>query len=151
MTVRRDPVAEVVVDRKAVLRFRFRRHQLDADAGRFINGTAVTMLDYGVQDTGPDGAAWALVLRGAHNSVLEDLVFAWTLRGAPHAYRRSDVPAVAVATAPFSESDAAKRIFDAAKPLKAAGIPALDALQRLPATCGTSSTSRLPRVTRRRD
>lgn len=32
------------------------------------------------------------------------------------------------ATAPYDEADAAKRIFDAAKPLKAAGIPVLDAL-----------------------
>lgn len=63
--------------------------------------------------------------------MLDDLVIAWTLRGAPHAYRRPDVSAVAVASAPFSESDAAKRIFDAAKPLKAAGIPALEALRRI--------------------
>jgi hypothetical protein len=35
---------------------------------------------------------------------------------------------VAAATAPFSDADAAKRIFDAARPLKAAGIPILTAL-----------------------
>ena len=48
---------------------------------------------------------------------------AWTLRGAPHAYRRSEAAAVAAAVAPWSEADAAKRIFDASKPLRDAGIP----------------------------
>ncbi len=132
MTAARPATGEPVeVDRRAVLRFRFRRQQLDADAGSFPDAAAMAVLDYGVQDTGPDGAAWALLVRGARTSVLDDIVIAWTLRGAPHAYRRSDVSAVAVATAPFSESDAARRIFDAAKPLKAAGIPALDALRTI--------------------
>jgi hypothetical protein len=36
-----------------------------------------------------------------------------------------------VATAPLSEVDASKRIFDAVKPLRAAGIPALEALRTL--------------------
>ena len=110
--------------------FRFRRHQLDrepADAGAERDAE---LLDYGVQDTGPDGAAWALAIRGA-GPPLEDLVYAWTIRGAPHAYRRADVAAVAVATAPLSEADAGKRIFDANKPLKAAGIPALEALRTI--------------------
>ena len=58
----------------------------------------------------------------------EDLVYAWTLRGAPHAYRRTNAAAVAAAVAPLSEADAAKRVFDASKPLKDAGIPVIDAL-----------------------
>ena len=114
----------------AVRRFRFRRHQLDRDTDDGGKGGDVALLDYGVQDTGPDGAAWALAIRGGRASAA-DLVYAWTLRGAPHAYRRGDVEAVAVATAPLSEADAGKRIFDANKPLKAAGIPALDALRTL--------------------
>ena len=55
-------------------------------------------------------------------------MLAWTLRGAPHVYRRSEAAGVAAAVAPWSEADAAKRIFDAAKPLREAGIPVLDAL-----------------------
>jgi hypothetical protein len=58
---------------------------------------------------------------------------AWTLRGAPHVYRRAQAGQVAAATAPFSEADARKRVFDASKPLKAAGIPVLDALDEIAA------------------
>lgn len=85
------------------------------------------VLDLGVQDTGPDGARWALEIRGARIDPV-DLVLAWTLRGAPHAYRRAEAAGVAAATAPLDEADAAKRVFDASRPLKKAGIPVLDAL-----------------------
>ena len=80
------------------------------------------ILDLGVQDTGPDGprGRWR---SAARRSPADDLVYAWTLRGAPHAYRRSEAAAVAAAVAPLSEADAAKRVFDASKPLKDAGIP----------------------------
>lgn len=113
--------------RAQVLAFRLRRHQLDAPAA----DGSVDLLDLGVQDTGTDGSAWALALRGhplVDGGLGPDLALAWTLRGAPHAYRRADLAQVAAATAPYSEADAAKRIFDASKPLKAAGIAVLDAL-----------------------
>lgn len=121
----------LTVGRAAVLRHRFRRHQLDRAAGSATSPTDVDVLDLGVQDTGGDGAPWALALRGAPPATAGDLLYAWTLRGAPHAYRRADVDAVAVATAPLSEADAAKRIFDANRPLKAADIPPLTALRRI--------------------
>ncbi|MET0459985.1 MAG: winged helix DNA-binding domain-containing protein [Ilumatobacteraceae bacterium] len=117
------------VDRRDVLRFRFRRHQLDRPADATSDATDVDVLDMGVQDTGPDGAAWALHARGAPADDDRSLVLAWTLRGAPHAYRRKDIKAVAVATAPYSDADAAKRIYDASKPLREAGIDPLDALR----------------------
>ncbi|HEY3261153.1 MAG TPA: crosslink repair DNA glycosylase YcaQ family protein, partial [Pseudonocardiaceae bacterium] len=53
--------------------------------------------------------------------------------GAPHLYRRADVGTVAAAVEPFSDADAGKRIFDAAKPLKAAGIGNLAALDEVAA------------------
>ena len=93
-----------------VLRFRVRAQELQRDDG----GSDEAVLDLGVQDTGPDGAAWALAVRGASVPV-EDLALAWTLRGAPHFYRRAEIAAVAAATAPWSDTDAAKRIFDAAE------------------------------------
>lgn len=64
-----------------------------------------------------------------------DLTTVWTIRGAPHLYRRADLPVVAKAVEPFSDADAdaGKRIYDAAKPLKAAGITNLDALESVAA------------------
>jgi hypothetical protein len=112
-----------------VLGARIRAQQLDRSAGS-TDDTAV--LDIGVQDTGPDGGLWALALRGVRPEPGE-LSTVWTIRGAPHLYRRADLPAVAAATAPFSEADAAKRVFDASKPLKAAGIPVLTALDTVAA------------------
>ena len=119
--------------RADVLGARVRAQQLDRPAGTLAD-TAV--LDLGVQDTGPDGGLWALAMRGVDVAALDDdaLATVWTLRGAPHLYRRADLPGVAAATAPFSDADAGKRIFDAAKPLKAAGIPNLTALDTVAAT-----------------
>jgi len=121
-------VAGKRISRTDVVRHRFHAHQLDRAPRSASSATAVDVLDYGVQDTGNDGAAWALANRGAPAARPKDLALAWTLRGAPHAYRRADLADVAVATAPFGEADAAKRIYDAARPLKAAKIPVLDAL-----------------------
>lgn len=115
--------------RDDVLRYRVHAQQLDRPAA---SADDADVLDLGVQDTGTDGGRWALALRG-HEAAPESLVVAWTLRGAPHVYRRSDVAAVASATAPFSEADASKRVFDAAKPLKKAGIPVLTALDEIAA------------------
>src|SRR4051794_7469292 len=120
----------IQVTRGQALGLRLRAQQLGREAGTLAD-TAV--LDIGVQDTGGDGALWALAIRGVDSSVPDELATVWTIRGAPHVYRRADLPGVAAATAPFSEADAAKRIFDAAKPLKAAGIPVLQALDRIAA------------------
>ncbi|SOE03851.1 winged helix DNA-binding domain-containing protein [Blastococcus haudaquaticus] len=111
--------------RRQVLGFRVRAQQLDRASGT-VADTAI--LDLGAQDTGTDGARWALALRGLAAPPEDDLATVWTVRGAPHVYRRTDLPGVAAATAPFSDADAGKRIFDASKPLRAAGIPNLAAL-----------------------
>src|SRR3954451_12191652 len=111
--------------RRQALGLRLRAQQLGRDAGTLAD-TAV--LDLGVQDTGTDGALWALAIRGVEQPPLPDLATVWTIRGAPHVYRRADLPRVAAATAPFSDADAGKRIYDASRPLKAAGIPNLVAL-----------------------
>lgn len=145
------------ISRAQVLGYRFRVQQLDRSGQDLLD---VAALELGVQDTGPDGAGWALVNRGVDPKQLasleDDLVLAWTLRGAPHFYRRGDIAGVAAATAPFSEQDAAKRIFDAAKPLRAAGISALEALDEVasqmrdivatPTVKGTMSTALTDRL-----
>ena len=113
-------------DRIQVLSYRVQTQQLDRAEARA--STDVAALDLGVQDTGVDGAGWAMRIRGTDGTTGETLALAWTLRGAPHIYRRDELAQVAAATAPFSEADAGKRIFDAAKPLREAGIPILQAL-----------------------
>ncbi|PTA42675.1 winged helix DNA-binding domain-containing protein [Micromonospora sp. RP3T] len=119
-----------MVDRRQVMSFRVRAQQLDRVEGALVD-TAV--LDLGVQDTGPDGARWALALRGVDASALSDdeVVLLWTVRGAPHLYRRADVGRVAAAVEPFTDADAGKRIYDAARPLKAAGIGIVTALDEV--------------------
>lgn len=117
--------AAVTVDRTTVLRHRTRIQQLDRAPGSVVDVTDASVLDAGVQDTGPDGALWALVLRGVRVGTADrppELAFAWTLRGAPHAYRRADLRDVERAVRPWSDADAARRVFDAARPLRAAGI-----------------------------
>ncbi len=117
------------ITREQVLRFRVHAQQLDR-AQSAESSTAANVLDLGVQDSGPDGARWALEVRGFSPDPAE-LFTAWTVRGAPHVYRRAQAAKVAAAVAPLSEADAAKRVFDASKPLKEAGIPVLDALDRV--------------------
>lgn len=116
------------VSRQQVLSYRLHAQELDRTGPDRTGDAAI--LDIGVQDTGADGAGWALMNRGVDPdpSFFEDLALVWTLRGAPHFYRRDQLAEVAAATGPFSDTDAAKRIFDAAKPLRAAGISPLEAL-----------------------
>ena len=119
-----------MVDRRRVLSFRVHAQQLDRTEGTLAT-TAV--LDIGVQDTGPDGARWALAVRGVDVTALaeKDLILLWTVRGAPHAYRRADAGRVAAAVEPFTDADAGKRLYNATKPLKAAGIANLTALDEV--------------------
>lgn len=119
------------ISREQLLRFRVHAQQLDRRQPREVS-TEARVLDLGVQDSGSEGARWALELRG-YAPDPADLVTAWTIRGAPHVYRRRQVAAVGAAVAPVSEADAAKRVFDASKPLKAAGIPVLEALDHIAA------------------
>lgn len=111
------------VTRTEVLRYRVHAQELDREGAH----RDARILDLGAQDTGPGGAGWALRIRGCRPDPA-DLFQAWTLRGAPHAYRRAEAAEVAAATAPWSDDDAAKRIFDAARPLRSAGIPVTQAL-----------------------
>ena len=119
--------------RAEVMAFRSHVQQLDRPrAERAITDAAI--FDFGIQDTGRDGASWALANRGVPVARVEELeacpevALAWTLRGAPHYYRRAELFDVMTATSPLSDRDAAKRIVGADKPLKAAGISSRDSL-----------------------
>lgn len=114
-----------------VRRYRVHAQQLDRTTRSDRRPDQADVLDLGVQDTGPDGALWALAVRGVPVQAghwPRQLALAWTVRGAPHAYRRADLRDVQRALRPYSESDAAKRLMTASGPLKAAGIPLIDAL-----------------------
>lgn len=126
-----EPAA--VVGRAQVLRYRVRAQQLDRERDDARSPDDADVLDLGVQDTGTGGAAWSLANRGVPlvadvSRWPEELALAWSVRGAPHAYRRSDLPAVERALRPFSPADAARRVYDASKPLREAGIGVPDAL-----------------------
>jgi hypothetical protein len=119
--------------RSEALAYRIHSQQLDrAEAPRAITDAAI--FDFGVQDTGRDGASWALANRGvpvrdaAELEASPEVALVWTLRAAPHYYRRTDLPEVLVATSPLSDRDAAKRVVGADKPLKESGIPTLAGL-----------------------
>jgi hypothetical protein len=123
----------MAMKRAEAMAYRIRAQQLDRPvADRKVTDAAI--LDFGVQDSGRDGASWALANRGAplvDAQALEatsEVALAWTLRGAPHFYRRDDMADVLAAVSPYSDKDAAKRIFDAAKPLRGADIGILDGL-----------------------
>lgn len=108
--------------------FRWRAQQLDAAPGSAAGLAQVAILDLGVQETGHAGASWSLACRGVEAYEEADVACAWTLRAAPHVYRRMDLAGVAVATSPLDEADAKKKVFDAAKPLREAGLTVLQAL-----------------------
>ena len=119
--------------REEAVAYAVQAQQLDR-TGADDEPTTAAIFDFGIQDTGRDGASWALANRGFPVSSPADLQgrpdvgLAWTLRGAPHFYRRSDLADVAVATSPFSAADAAKRMVGAGKPLTDAGIDILEGL-----------------------
>ena len=109
--------------RSEVMAYRILALQLDrAQSERALTDAAI--FDFGVQDTGRDGASWALANRGVPVSGAEELertpnlALAWTLRISPHYYRRIELADVLVATSPLSEADAAKRLTSSAKPLQ---------------------------------
>ncbi len=130
--------------RSQVLGFRARAQQLDRETGTLAD---TRVLDIGVQDTGPDGALWALALRGVDVPGLRasELARVWTVRGAPHLYRRRDLPVVAAAVEPFSDADAGKRIYDASRPLKAAGIGNIAALDTVASLMRSVVTEPMPK------
>ncbi len=100
--------------RAQVLRYRVRVQQLDRGIDPHRTVTDASILDLGVQNTGPDGALLALAVRGVptqSGAWPQELAMAWTLRGAPHVYRRADLPDIEVALRPYSDADARDRLL----------------------------------------
>lgn len=131
------------MDREEALARRLAAQQLGRPtAARPLTDAAV--FDLGVQDTGRDGASWALANRGVPVTSPAELerspavALAWTLRSAPHYYRRVDLPEVLVATSPMSDRDAAKRSsVPTSRGAKPGSVPSTDS-PRWPPISGRS-------------
>ncbi len=89
----------------------------------------LAVLDFGVQDSG-DSARLAFDARLRRTPSLrgvgpgQPLALAWTLRGAPHLHRRTDLDWLAAALWPLSDADALGRV-DAGSTMKKAGMAGL--------------------------
>lgn len=92
------------MDRHEALARRLAAQQLNRATDPARPPTDAAVLDLGVQDTGRDGASWALANRGvplagpADLEGSDELALVWSLRGAPHCYRRVDLRGVLDAT-----------------------------------------------------
>jgi hypothetical protein len=120
--------------REQVIGHRIAAQQLDREpsSGRPVTDAAI--LDLGVQDSGRDGASWALANRGvpvASPAALvdaDDLALVWSLRVSPHYYRRAELVDVMTAVSPFDDVDAGRRMIGAAKPVSATGVEPREAI-----------------------
>ena len=125
--------------------------------GRAASASALdklAVLDIGVQDSA-DAALLAFDARMNASPTLDavgpgkPLALAWTLRGAPHMHRRSDLDSLAGALWPLSHADASSRLDASASMRKAgiagmdgfaAGVDALRKVVRKPMSKGAAST-----------
>ena len=108
--------------REQVIGHRIAAQQLDREPVPRRAATDAAVLDLGVQDSGRDGASWALVNRGVPIdspdalAAVDDLALVWSLRVSPHYYRRAELPDVMTAVSPFDDADATKRLVGRCRP-----------------------------------
>ena len=120
--------------REQVIGHRIAAQQLDREPSSGRSLTDVAILDLGVQDSGRDGASWALANRGvpigSPDALVDadDLALVWSLRVSPHYYRRAELVDVMTAVSPFDDADAGRRMIGAAKPVAAVGIEPREAI-----------------------
>jgi hypothetical protein len=128
--------------------------------GRSVGKLAV--LDIGVQDASPELARLSFDARLSSPvpadgvGPKEPLALVWSLRGAPHVHRRTDLDALAGALYPLSEADATGRLNETGPSVARAGIPALEqfdlaidamrAVVRKPTGKGAASTAVTKRI-----
>lgn len=123
--------------REQVIGHRIAAQQLDRPVRERRVVTDAAVLDLGVQDSGRDGASWALANRGvplaspAALTGTDDLGLVWSVRVSPHYYRRAELVDVMTAVSPFDDVDAGRRIIGAAKPLAATGVGPREAIARV--------------------
>ncbi|RZU77764.1 winged helix DNA-binding protein [Micromonospora kangleipakensis] len=97
------------IDRERVLAYRVAAQQLDRPG---LRPADLDVLALGAQDTPYGSARLALAARVPATVGPDDdrLELVWSFRGAPHLHRRRELPALAAALWPLSDTDAARRI-----------------------------------------
>ena len=117
------------VSREQVLAHRVRTHGLDRTAR---DPDDLAIVDLGVQDSPTGTAAQTLAARlpvGRRPvTIPDDWVLVWSVRGAPHYHRRSDLVGLSRALWPLDGADAGARMGGIAPELKKAGTDPLEAL-----------------------
>ena len=125
---------EMDLTRRQVIGHRIAAQQLDREMSPRRAATDAAILDLGVQDSGRDGASWALANRGVPIvsadalAQVDDLALVWSLRVSPHYYRRAELVDVMSAVSPFDDADAGRRMIGAAQPVAAVGIEPREAI-----------------------
>lgn len=137
------------VDRATVMAHRIAAQGLHRD------GRLAGVLTLGVQDLGPSVRIALAARDDQPDPAAHGLADGWTHRGAPHHHPRGDVQAVARASRPLDDADAAARLAWSGPEQRRVGIPAREAVDRAadalaavvtePMTKGAASTE----VTRR--
>ncbi|MBA9004751.1 DNA glycosylase AlkZ-like family protein [Thermomonospora cellulosilytica] len=97
----------IEVDRSRVLAYRLAEHGLTDETADGRNA-----LDLGFQDTPPGTAVVGTVAR-RWSPPADSTAVIWSVRGAPHLHRRSDLAALAGALWPLSDADATARMRSA--------------------------------------
>ncbi|WP_406041597.1 winged helix DNA-binding domain-containing protein [Micromonospora sp. NBC_00898] len=97
------------IDRERVLAYRVAAQQLDRPG---LRPADLDVLALGIQDTPYGSARLALAARvpAAVGPDDDRLELVWSFRGAPHLHRRAELPALAAALWPLSDTDATRRI-----------------------------------------
>ncbi len=121
------------VSREQVLAYRVAAHGLHREAGSVGE---LGVLDLGVQEAMGHPATLAFTARLPDSVTVtpdtvplgpgQALALTWSLRGAPHVHRRSDLDAFAKALYPMSEADAGARLNESGPSIKRQGIAAME-------------------------
>ncbi|WP_283134426.1 DNA glycosylase AlkZ-like family protein [Rhizohabitans arisaemae] len=114
----------VDIDRAQVVAYRVHAQELSRATA---DAAALAVHDLGVQDSPAGSAALALTARLPEPHRGEGFARAWSFRGAPHLYRRADLPFFAAAQWPLTGADATARMVGAGTALRKAGIGGLEA------------------------
>lgn len=140
----------IKVDRQQVLAYRAAAHGLSRETA---TPTELEIFDLGVQDSQFGSARLALAARlpfvpaGDKDPMRDESSFAllWSIRGAPHLHRRSDLSWLPAALWPLNDDDALTRMTVAKAAIQGAGIDGLVAFTEAARAMRAVVTKPLPK------